>query len=71
MSLAFVVSQVAFYWLFSEMVVFYEMWVTGATLRAELADDFGLGILGLLVALPGSVLGALVVAWVVWNRVPK
>lgn len=35
-----------------ELAVIYEMQATGATDRAELSDDMGLGMLGLLIVLP-------------------
>lgn len=35
-----------------EFAVIYEMQATGATDRAELSDDMGLGMLGLLIVLP-------------------
>jgi hypothetical protein len=44
------------------------MWSTGATSRADLANDFGLGLLGLFVVLPGSFIGAVIAAWWVWRK---
>jgi len=46
--------------------VMFEMANTGATSRAELADDFGLGILGIMVVLPATIIGAVITASVVW-----
>lgn len=60
------ISLPALYWVLSEAAVSYEMMETGAKTRAELEDDFGLGLLGLFVVLPGTVIGAIAVGLVTW-----
>jgi len=44
------------------------MWSTGAASRGELADDFGLGLLGLFIVVPGSLIGAAMAGWWVWRK---
>ena len=67
-SLAAIASVPLIAWLAGEAIVLYEMLSTGATARAALGDDFGLGLL-LFVFVPiSSVLGALGVWGLVWHR---
>ena len=61
--IAFVLATVISYQLLSEAVVYYEMRSTGAVDRAALADDFGLGLLGLLSVVPGSVIIGIFSSW--------
>jgi hypothetical protein len=61
-----VIATAIAYQLLSEAAVYYEMHSTGATSRAELADDFGLGLLGLFFVVPGSILIGIVSSWFTW-----
>ena len=61
------VSFFALEWAFSELIVRYEMWATGATSRAQLTDDFGLGLLLVGVALPAAAIGSVVVSALAWR----
>lgn len=65
-TLVFLIALPSFEWLFSEAAVMFEIANTGATSRAELADDFGLGIIGIMVVLPATIIGAVITASVVW-----
>ena len=65
--LAFLIALPSAYWLLGEAVVMFEMASTGAKSRAELADDFGLGLLVLFVVMPGDVIGAFITAALVWR----
>ncbi|MBS8233307.1 hypothetical protein DYI41_20575 [Marinobacter salarius] len=64
----FVLVVITAYQLLGEAAVHYEMYSTGAATRAELADDFGLGILGLFVVLPGSFLAGVICSWLTWRK---
>lgn len=55
------------YWLLSDAVVMFEMVSTGVKSRADLADDFGLGLLALFVVMPGTIIGAFITGTVVWR----
>lgn len=59
------------HWLIGEVVVQYEMWATNAQSREELADDFGLAALWMIVVLPAtavlSVMAALI-AWIILRK---
>jgi hypothetical protein len=67
-SLAAIFSIPVLAWLVAEAVTIYEMFATGAKSRAELGDDFGLGIL-LFFAVPiGALIGAIGVWFLVWSR---
>lgn len=55
------------YQLFGEAAVYYEMNTTGATSRAELANDFGLGFLGLFFVVTDSVLVGIASSWITWR----
>ena len=68
-TLVFFVGVAMLYCILSEAVVYFEMWSTNAVSRSELADDFGLGILGVFVAVPGSIIGGTVMGWIAWRRV--
>ena len=61
------ISFFALGWGFSELAVHYEMWSTGATSRAELAGDIGLGLLIVGVAWPAAALGSIVVGLLAWR----
>jgi hypothetical protein len=68
----FLLAFLLFNYVFGEVAVYYEMATTGAKVRAELADDFGLGILLMFVVVPVSFVAAFCVAlgfWLVaWRR---
>lgn len=70
-SLAVIASIPAIAWLLSELVVYFEWFSTGASSRAELGDDLGLGILLFLVVPPGTLIGAVLVGLAVWSRTGK
>jgi len=69
--IAFVLGTVIAEQLLGEVAVYYEMWSIGASGRAELADDFGLGLLWLLFVLPGSVIVGAIGSWVTWIVLSK
>ena len=62
-----VIGVLALSWSLGEAAVRYEMLSTGALARDELGDDFGLGLLGMVVVQPLSVIGAAALAIVVWR----
>ena len=62
-----VIATILAYQLLGEIAVYYEMHSTGATSRAELADDFGLGLLGLFFVMPGSALIGFICSWFTWS----
>ena len=64
----FVIATTALHWVLGEATVRFEMWSTGAASRGELANDFGLGLLGLFIVVPGSLIGAAVAGWWVWRK---
>ncbi len=66
--LSFIIGFFVLLEVFSELAILFEMWSTGAQHRSELADDFGLGILLMLVALPLTLLCSLVVAFITWRK---
>ena len=66
--LSFIISFFVLLEVFSELAILFEMWSTGAQHRSELADDFGLGILLMLVTLPLTLLRSLVVAFITWRK---
>ncbi|ALE01125.1 hypothetical protein [Pseudomonas syringae] len=71
-TLAFLIALPSLYWLLSEAAVMFEMASTGAKSRAELADDFGLGIIGLFVVVPATVIGAVTIAsFICWKMRPR
>ena len=53
---------------FGGVVVYYEMQSAGAATRAELANDFGLGLLWLFIVVPGSLVVGAISFWLVWRR---
>ncbi|RML82371.1 hypothetical protein ALQ89_03220 [Pseudomonas amygdali pv. tabaci] len=65
-TLAFLIALPSIYWLLGEAAVRFEMVSTGAKSRAELADDFGIGIIGLFVVAPATVIGAVITASCFW-----
>ncbi|KPX93561.1 hypothetical protein ALP86_04490 [Pseudomonas amygdali pv. mori] len=50
------------YWLLGEAAVMFKMASMGAKSRAKLADDFGLGIIGLFIVVPATLIGAVITA---------
>lgn len=70
-SLAAAVSAPIFAWLLSELVVYYELFSTGAQSWAELSNDLGLGILLVMVVPLGTLVGSVSVWFVVWLRTRK
>ncbi|RBP76869.1 hypothetical protein DET64_10152 [Marinobacter nauticus] len=65
------VSAIVFWNALAEAVVLYEMWATGASTRAELADDMGLGILLLVVVPPGTIILSSIMALRIWRHLKK
>lgn len=65
-----VMASVA-HWLIAEIVVKYEMWATNAQSREELADDFGLAALWMIVVLPGTAVLSVMAALVAWIMLRK
>ena len=63
----FVIVAIALEWLLGELAVVYEMWATGTKDRTELANDFGLGMIGILIVLPLAFIGALISVIFVWR----
>lgn len=63
----FVVLVTALYG-FGELVVYFEMWSTGVKERVELAEDFGLGVLFVIVVMPVSFVLASMSGWIAWRR---
>ena len=55
------------YYIFGEIAVYYEMWSTGTPNRTELSNDFGLGLLGIFVVLPASMIFSIVIGALVWR----
>lgn len=66
--LAVLVSIPAVSWLLSEMLVYYEWFSTAASSRAELGDDFGLGILLFLIVPLGTFIGVVFIGRAVWRH---
>lgn len=66
--ITFVLATIIAYQLLDEAAVYYEMHSTGANSRAELADDFGLGVLGMLIVVPGSGIIGIICSWVIWRK---
>jgi len=64
---ALVVAPIA-HWALTETVFRYELWVTSTQSPAELADDFGLAVLWVMVVLPGTTLCSVAAAWLTWRR---
>lgn len=63
----FLLVAITLEWLLGELAVVYEMWASGTKDRTELANDFGLGMIGILIVLPLSFIGALLSAVYVWK----
>lgn len=57
----------AAHYVIGELVFQYEMWATNAHSRQELAGDFGLAVLWMIVVLPGTAIVSITVAWIVWR----
>lgn len=68
---AFILATVIAEQLLGDVAVYFEMWSVGASSRAELADDFGLGLLWLLIVLPGSIIVGAISSWVTWIVLKK
>lgn len=66
--LTLIASFALYEYLLTEAAVLYQLWSTGASQRAELADDMGFGLLGFLVVLPLSASLALVTSVLVWVK---
>jgi hypothetical protein len=64
----FVIATATLHWVLGESAVRFEMWSTGAASRSDLANDFGLGLLGLLIVVPSSLIGAAAAGWWVWRK---
>lgn len=58
-------------YLFGEALVAYEMNATDAESRKEIAEDYGMGILGVVLVIPASAVVSALLGWVVWRRLPK
>ncbi|MET4163933.1 hypothetical protein ABIE61_003799, partial [Marinobacterium sp. MBR-111] len=69
--IAFILATVIAEQLLGDVAVYFEMWSVGASSRAELADDFGLGLLWLLIVLPGSIIVGAISSWVTWIVLKK
>ena len=68
--LAGVASLPVFWWLLSELAMLYEMSLVPGSSRADLGDDFGLGILLFFVVTPLSLLASVILGIVVLRRWP-
>ena len=66
--LAGAASLPVFWWLFSELAVLYEMSLVPGSSRADLGDDFGLGILLVFVVTPLSLVASVVLGILVFRR---
>ena len=69
--IAFILATVIAEQLLGDVAVYFEMWSVGASSRAELVDDFGLGLLWLLIVLPGSIIVGAISSWVTWIVLKK
>lgn len=63
----FILSFVTLQYLLGEITVYYEMWHTHAHSRAELGNDFGLGLLGVYIVIPASFIFSIVISALVWR----
>ena len=68
--LAGVASLPVLWWLLSELAMLYEMSLLPGSSRADLGDDFGLGILLFFVVTPLSLLASVILGIVVLRRWP-
>jgi len=68
-TLVFIGSIPALLVVLSEILVYFEMWTTGAASRAELSEDYGLGLLLMFIGVPSSFVGALLIAWLTWRKI--
>ena len=66
-----VLAGILLRWFFGEVLVHYEMWSTKALSRAELSEAYGMGMIGLLVVDPVSILGALMAAAATWAMLSR
>lgn len=65
-AISLVLATILLRWVFAELLARYEMWSTGALSRAELSEDYGMGMMGLLVVEPAAIAGGLAVAAITW-----
>lgn len=66
-TLATVAAGIILYWLSAELVILWEMGVTGAENRSELGNDLGVGILFFLFGVPITLLGTVCLSLYVWG----
>ncbi len=66
--LAGAASLPVFWWLFSELAMLYEMSLVPGSSRADLGDDFGLGLLLFFVVTPLSLLASALFGRLVFRR---
>lgn len=66
-----IISIPIFYYGLCEAVVYYEMFSTGTSSRAQLGENLGLGVLLFLVVLPGTLTGAIGIWVVTWFQLRK
>jgi len=69
--IVFAIAAVVLEWFLGELAVNYEMRATGAKECAEVANDFGLGLLGMLVVLPLTFIGSLISSVFAWRLTGK
>lgn len=65
---AFAATGAMLHWILGEAAVRFEMWATETTSRADLANDFGLGLLEFFIVVPASFIGAVAAGWWVWRK---
>jgi hypothetical protein len=68
-SAAAAVSLPVIGWLLSEATVYYYMFISGMSARAELAGDLGVGILLFMVVPLGTLFGTVSVWFFTWYRI--
>ena len=64
----FVAVLVTAIYVLGELAVYYEMWATDTKERVDLAEDYGLGLIGVMVVIPVSCVLAFAAGWIVWAR---
>jgi hypothetical protein len=57
---AVLVATVLGRWLLTEALVAYEVWSTSVSARVDLSEDFGMGMVGLLIIDPVALAGGLI-----------
>ena len=70
-TIAAIISIPIIYYGLCEAVVYYEMFSTGTSSRAQLGEDLGLGILLFLVVPPGTLIGAIGIWVMTWFQLRK